>query len=258
MKTNILLRVFVLTALAITGCCCAVRAQDAARLFGKRGAKAQTVPGKAEWEATGTLFEACSCIVPCPCNFGQAPLAAANSKRDYCHTVYAYRLETARFGAVRLDGLIFGGGEASDGAMGFLDDRANPAQKAALEKLAWAVFAKGGASGGPRRFVTTTITAAETLEKFSIAFAGSGGFSANILTGADGKSPIIVENNVTWPVKRFVKGKTTTFDYHDALGNRLKLDGVNANLGAFSLSGSAAGRGRGAAKNSSCCAKRNG
>ena len=210
--------------------------------------------GKSGWQAAGTLFEACSCIVPCPCNFGQGPMAA-NGKRDYCHTVYAYRLQTASYGEVKLDGLIFGGGEAAGGAFGFLDSRATPTQKAALEKLALAVFGSGGASGGPRRFASTRITAEDSPGKFRVNFADSGGFSADILIGADGKNPIIVENNATWPVKRFLKGKTTAFDYHDPLSNRLRLDGVNANLGTFALSGTGAEKGKtGAKAGGSCCA----
>lgn len=217
------------------------------------GAAAQANPN--DWRAVGTLFEACSCIVPCPCNFGQSPLAAANGKRDYCHTVYAYRLQTAFYGEVKLDGLIFGGGEANGGAFGFLDSRATPAQKAALEKLALAVFGSGGASGGSRRFLTTKITAEQSPGKFRVNFADSGGFSADVLTGADGKNPVIVENNVTWPVQRFIKGKTTAFDYHDPAGNRLRLNGVNANIGTFSLSGTGAGRGKTSANTgASCCA----
>ena len=235
------------------GSFCGAFAAAGAALFTAGGAAAQE--SKMEWKAAGTLFEACSCIVPCPCNFGQGPLTA-NGKRDYCHTVYAYRLQTASYGGVKLDGLIFGGGEAANGAFGFLDSRAAPAQKAALEKLALAVFGSGGASGGPRRFVTTRITAEESPEKFRVDFAGCGGFAADVLTGADGKNPIVVENNTTWPVKRFRKGKTTAFDYHDSIGNRLRLDGVNANLGTFALSGSGANKGKiGAKENDACCGK---
>ncbi len=219
-----------------------------------RGAAAQKTNAN-DWQAAGTLFEACSCIVPCPCNFGQSPLAASDGRRNYCHTVYAYRLQTASYHGVKLDGLIFGGGEAEGGAFGFLDSRATAAQRSALEKLALAVFGSGGASGGPRRFAVVRITARQTAAKFTVEFAGSGGFSADVLTGADGKNPVIVENNVTWPVKRFTKGKTTAFDYRDPAGNHLHLDGVNANIGNFKLSG--AGNivvNRGAKAGGSCCA----
>lgn len=196
------------------------------------------------WEAKGTLFEACSCSVPCPCNFGQPPT------NGYCHTIYAYRLKTARYAGVVLDGLIFGGGEGTQGAMGFVDTHATTLQRPALEKLALAVFGKGGASSGARKFTPINFTAGDTPAKFQLEFGDSGGFAADVLIGADGKNPIIVENNTTWPVKRFIKGKTTRFAYKDTLGNRLRFEGVNANLGEFSLSDSMS-----AGKGSACCPK---
>ncbi|MCW3094851.1 MAG: hypothetical protein JWL77_469 [Chthonomonadaceae bacterium] len=182
------------------------------------------------WQATGTLLEVCSCSVPCPCNFGQGP------SNDYCHTVYAYRLKTARFDGVTLDGLVFGGGEADKGVMGYLDARATPAQRAALEKLALAVFRKGGASSGARAFTWTKIVAESDPQHFKMGFGDTASIAANVLIGRDGKNPIIVENNTTWPVHRFIKAKTTRFDYKDSLGNVLHYEGVNANLGEFKLS----------------------
>ena len=181
------------------------------------------------WEATGTLFEACSCSVPCPCNFRQSP------SRGYCHTVYAYHLKSAHFGAVQLDGLVIGGGEADKKPMGFLDSRAAGDRRIALQKLALAIFAKGGPASGEREFASVKIVTEQSDFKFSVRFGDSGGFDADVLIGGDGKSPIIVENNTTWPARRFIKGKTSFFDYKDPHGNVLKYDGVNANLGDFDL-----------------------
>jgi hypothetical protein len=203
--------------------------QEAGKPASKPAASATRAAG--EWEAAGTLLEACSCSVPCPCNFGQGPTGGS------CHTVYAYRLKTASYDGVTLDGLVFGGGEASRGAAGFLDSRATAAQRPALEKLARAVFAQGGASGGARMFETVAIAATDDGRRFRVRFGERGGFEADILFGRDRKRPIVVENNTTWPVDRFIKGKTTQFVYQDTLGNRLRLDGVNANLGEFKLSG---------------------
>lgn len=197
----------------------------------KNSPNKETGKPAADWQATGTLFEACSCNVPCPCNFGQSPT------NDYCHTVYAYRLKTARYEGVTLDGLIIAGGEGDKGVMGFLDSRASPEQKAALQKLALAVFAKGGASSGKRSFTTARLVAEDNAQTFKFGFGESGNVEADILVGADRKKPIIVENNTTWPVHRFIKGKTTQFDYKDTLGNKLNYSGVNANLGEFALSG---------------------
>lgn len=187
-------------------------------------------PAVSLWQATGTLMEVCSCRVPCPCNFGQGP------SNDYCHTVYVYRLKTARYDGIKLDGLMFGGGEADKGVMGYLDVRAAPAQRAALEKLALAVFGKGGASSGKRAFTWTRMAAESDSRQFRIRFGDTASVAADMLIGRDGKSPIVVENNVTWPVHRFLKAKTTRFDYKDSLGNALHYNGVNANLGEFDLS----------------------
>ncbi len=211
-------------------------------LFAGTLASAQAPKIAGKWQASGTLLEACSCNVPCPCNFGQSPT------RGFCHTVYAYRLKTAEYEGVKLDGLVFGGGEGDKGAFGFLDSRATPPQKSALLKLAYAVFGKGGASGDLRKFVSAKIVAHDDAAKFKVDFGDSGGFEADILIGRDGKKPIIVENNTTWPVERFIKGKTSAFKYRDSLGNKLEFDGVNANIGEFKLSNGAAGGG-------SCCDK---
>src|ERR1051326_6658093 len=70
--------------------------------------------GEVTWQAKGTLFEACSCSVPCPCNFGQSP------SRGYCNTIYAYRLSTAKYEGITLDGLVFGGGAGPSGAVAYL------------------------------------------------------------------------------------------------------------------------------------------
>src|SRR4029079_17536127 len=99
-----------------------------------------------------------------------------------------------------------------------------------------AVFGQGGASSGPRKFETLPIAATSDDSKFKVAFGERGGFDAAVLFGRDRKRPITVENNTTWPVERFIKGKTTRFAYQDSLGNKLQLEGVNANLGEFSLS----------------------
>ncbi len=79
------------------------------------------------------------------------------------------------------------------------------------------------------------MTAEQSDSKFSVRFGDSGGFDAAVLIGGDGKSPIVVENNSIWPAHRFIKGKTTHFDYKDPHGNVLKFDGVNANIGEFDL-----------------------
>lgn len=184
------------------------------------------------WQAEGQLLESCTCNVPCPCNFGQPP------SHNSCNALFVYRLDHAHYGPIVLDGLSFGGCDGPKSAVGYLDSRATPEQQAALKQLAEAVFAKGGPWAGQRKWIIASITTEITPRLFRIQFGEAGGFQAQILIGRDGKNPIVVENNTTWPVMRFAKGKTTQMSYRDTLGNQMQYQNVNANLGHFVLEGS--------------------
>ncbi|MDX1931259.1 MAG: DUF1326 domain-containing protein [Capsulimonadales bacterium] len=182
-----------------------------------------------EWMATGTLLEACTCAVPCTCNFGEGP-----SPNHYCHAVYGYRLDKARFGDVDLSGLVIAGADAS-GSLGFLDRRATPTQRAALEKLAYALFEKGGPSSGKRRFVSVDITHEVKGNDLRLKIAGYGGFNARVILGRDGTSPVVVENNTIWPIPRAIKAKTSSLTFRDKSAGTIDARGTNANYGTFSF-----------------------
>jgi hypothetical protein len=55
-----------------------------------------TVP---EWRLVGDWFDICSCNIPCPCEFAQAPTNNA------CSGVLAWHIREGNFGDVKLDGL---------------------------------------------------------------------------------------------------------------------------------------------------------
>lgn len=103
------------------------------------------------WYARGDWFDVCSCDIPCPCEFAQAPT------NNHCEGVLAYHIREGRFGDVSLDDLsvvllgTFDGniwsGEARLTAGVFVDERADAAQRAALE----AIF-MGRAGGFPAGF----------------------------------------------------------------------------------------------------------
>lgn len=210
-------------------------------------------PARPVWSAEGTLLEACTCAVPCTCNFGQGP-----SPHAYCHSVWAYKIEKGAWGGTDLSGLIFGGADGPKGGVGFLDQRALPAQRPALEKLARAVFARGGPSGGPRPFAPARITHEIRGNDLRLDIDGNsrggGGFAARVLVGGDGKTPIVVENNTIWPIRRAIKAKTTQLRFREERVGAIGGEGTNANYGAFAFTGrtseAAAGKGAGA----SCCA----
>jgi hypothetical protein len=104
----------------------------------------ETVP---QWHLAGDWFDVCSCDVPCPCEFAQAPT------NNHCEGVLAWHVREGHYGDVRLDGLnlvalgSFDGniwaGEATNSVMGmFLDERADERQREAMR----AIF--GGRAGG--------------------------------------------------------------------------------------------------------------
>jgi hypothetical protein len=168
-------------------------------------APAAAAPGTSTaqtWSASGTLLESCTCAVPCTCNFGEGP-----SPHPYCHAVFAYRLEKASWNGTDLSGLIVGGADGPKGIIGFLDERATPNQRPALEKLARAVMAQGGPAGGPRKFIASQITHAVEGNNLRLEIPGHGGFVATVIVGRDGRSPVVVENNTVWPIPRAIKGK---------------------------------------------------
>ncbi|MEV5830672.1 DUF1326 domain-containing protein [Spirillospora sp. NPDC052242] len=105
------------------------------------------------WHVVGDWFDACKCDVPCPCTFAQAPT------HGDCDGVLAWHIREGRYGDVSLDGLnvlmigsftgnVWEGKHSEPYAAIFMDERADEAQREALER----VF--GGQAGGwPAEFV---------------------------------------------------------------------------------------------------------
>lgn len=197
-----------------------------------RTAEAAPRAAAQEWSAAGTLLEACTCAVPCTCNFGEAP-----SPHSYCHAVFLYRVDKGAWGGVDVSGLLFGGADGPKANLGFVDERATPAQRAALERLARAVFARGGPAPGLRPFLPARLVHEVKGNQLRLDIAGRGGFTGRVLIGGDGKTPIVVENNSVWPIRRAIKGKATPLHYKDERVGVIHGDGTNANYGAFSFTG---------------------
>jgi hypothetical protein len=208
-------------------------------------------PPSGKWNATGTLLESCTCAVPCTCNFGEGP-----SPHPYCHAVFAYRLEKASWDGVDLSGLVVAGADGPKGIDGFVDERATAVQRPALEKLAHVLFAQGGPNTGPRTFVPAAIVHEVKGNDLRLDIAGRGGFTARVIIGRDGKSPVVVENNTVWPIPRATKAKAS-LSFKGAAAGSIQGDGTNGNYGAFSFSGDAgqnAGASPRATSAAACCA----
>lgn len=63
------------------------------------GSDAPAEAGIPPWSVHGDWFDVCSCAVPCPCTFAQAPTGNA------CEVLFAYRISEGHFGNTPLDGL---------------------------------------------------------------------------------------------------------------------------------------------------------
>jgi hypothetical protein len=109
-----------------------------------------TVP---EWRLAGDWFDICSCNIPCPCEFAQAPTNNA------CQGMLVWHIRQGHFGNVQLDGFnllalaafegnLWAGAKARLGL--FIDEKADERQRKALQTI----FA-GEAGGWPAGFAAT-------------------------------------------------------------------------------------------------------
>ena len=91
------------------------------------------------WWLKGDWFDVCSCTVPCPCTFAQAPT------NNHCEGVMAYHIREGAYGDVRLGGLnviavtTFEGNawlKENPVSIGiFMDERASGPEREALQKV---------------------------------------------------------------------------------------------------------------------------
>ena len=222
---------------------------------------AQQKPSPRPWRIKGKLTEACTCNVPCACNFGEGP-----SPYEYCYTMWSYWVQDGAWQQVKLNGLRIGGVQGARGVLAVLDARADTAQRAAMENIwqavsgrmlcmmrLWPFKANGAefAAGGIARqgsvirtrypdrqflgFEYMPIEQVITDRRVRLSFADRGGFEAAYIFGRDPSRPISVSNITSWPVAVSIKGKTSFFKYKDKF-NQLEYQGTNANQGDFDLS----------------------
>src|SRR5436305_9693160 len=96
-----------------------------------------------KWKITGQLEEACSCDAACPCWFDSKPT------KMNCSGGFALFIDKGKYGDVPLDGLAVAtigqnpDGTTMMGSMGnwnflyvYVDEKANPEQRKALEEIA--------------------------------------------------------------------------------------------------------------------------
>jgi len=196
------------------------------------------------WHLSGDLAEACTCSVPCTCNFGADP-----SPHHYCYAVFSLDIEKGHYGSVRLDGLHFAAGAAAKGYLWFIDERATKEQAAALQAIGNAMHDRlvdywraidpkllEDPQFNSLGFKTVKITQEAGPTKSLLKIGDFGGFDSDYIIGLDGKTPVLVENNWSWNIQHGIKGKTGTFKYKDEFGNEIDTSATNANQGKFDWS----------------------
>lgn len=177
------------------------------------------------WEIAGDFSEACSCAVPCTCNFGEGP-----SPRHFCWTMFSLDIRKGHYGKVRLNGLRLAAAHGDKAVVWYTDQRATPTQFAALKSIALQLRYH---TDLPAFFEAARIKQEVTDVGNVVEIAGSGSFRARYLPGRNGKKPIVVENNTSWNIPRSIKGRTEYLKYSDKHGNRLDFRSTNSNEGKF-------------------------
>ena len=147
------------------------------------------------WRLIGDWFDLCRCRVPCGCTFAQAP------DEGRCEGILAWHIREGRYGEVTLDDLnvvavgAFDGniwtGDATNTAIGFfIDERADDAQREALQSI-FGGHAGGWPAGLAELFETVLgveyapidFDIADDLSSWRVEVPGKAWGSAQALTG---------------------------------------------------------------------------
>ncbi|HMI45447.1 MAG TPA: DUF1326 domain-containing protein [Gemmatimonadaceae bacterium] len=181
------------------------------------------------WHLNGKVLVACNCNWGCPCNFNAPPTSGK------CEGGWSWHVEEGAFGDVRLDGLNFsvfvdwpgaiheGNGEG----VVLIDERADPAQRTAIETLV------GGKFGGPWGILgwtwpkvhgpytvayELTFDGVNTRISCGEYFEVNGGPIRNPVTGAESHPGVVLPEGIIF--KRGDLGTSTLF----RVSNGIKYD----------------------------------
>jgi hypothetical protein len=211
-------------------------AASALSLHGAQARKAEA--GKPSWRIVGQLEEACSCSSACPCWFGSKPTRMTCSGGQFIF------IQKGTYGGVALDGLALGGmvqspeGQTMMDSYGkwnfnyfYLDEKANPRQRAALEAIANVVLMGDGSTTRELRYVPLTRVIQGDEHKISLGQYGS--FSGHLVEGGLGGPSRIINPPGADPLHHeYEQGETTNMTYSDA-GQQWSFDHSNYMYGTF-------------------------
>jgi hypothetical protein len=195
---------------------------------------------KTPWKITGQLEEACSCDAACPCWFNSKPTKMT------CGGGQVLFIEKGNYGKTKLDGLAVATiGQSPEGqtmmesfgnwnfAYNYIDEKANPDQRKALEAIAGKVLTPGASKKTQTRYAP--ITRKIEGKEHQITIGQYGMFHGHLVEGGMGGSPKIVNPPGADPLHhQYEQGRTTKMTYNDADQN-WSWSNSNYMLGTFSI-----------------------
>lgn len=183
------------------------------------------------WRISGEYLENCNCEFLCPCLLGPRNTlggALAPPTEGHCDVPVVFQIQAGEYGTLRLDGTHAAVSVYTPGPMGdgnwtvglYLDERAAPEQRAALEKIfsgqAGGVMARLAALTGTR--LPTRIVSIEFGKEGRRRWARIPGVldvEIEGIEGRDGQSEVWLDNVKHFVSRRLAAAKATRSSYRD-------------------------------------------
>ena len=204
---------------------------------------AQTGQKEKPWTVKATVFDACSCNLLCPCFFNTHP------DKDYCKYNTVVKIEKGYYGETKLDGMKvwmsgdmgadFSSGEFKSQYITF-EPSATQEQIDATKKvfsLVGITPAKVKDAGMDRASITMERKGKTAYAKLG---DGQGELSLSVLTGKDGKNPV-VPTNIALGTEKKNKGFVLAKSKHHYKGHQLDYACQDASGGIYEIESSGGG-----------------
>ena len=211
-----------------------------ASIFAALAASVAAADNKTSWKISGELEESCSCNAACPCWFDSLPTMSRCSGNE------ALFIRSGHYGKTKLDGLAMAQFSQSPdrqtmmGSFGkwnfvsvYLDEKANPEQRVALEAIAKSVLPIAASPKTRIRFVP--ITRQISGKDHMVTVGKFGSFRGSLIEGGLGGAAKIHNPPGADPVHaEYRQGHAATVKFADA-GQNWNFKGTNYMYGEFSV-----------------------